>query len=45
MLRFGICAHRKGFRDTAISYLRRVVEAAPASPEAMEAQKYLVMLE
>jgi tetratricopeptide (TPR) repeat protein len=45
MLRFGICAHRKGFEDTAISYLRRVVEAAPASPEAMEAQKYLVMLE
>jgi tetratricopeptide (TPR) repeat protein len=45
MLRFGICAHRKGFRDTALSYLRRVVEAAPASPEAMEAQKYLVMLE
>lgn len=45
LLRFGICAHRKGFRDTAISYLRRVVEAAPASAEAMEAQKYLVMLE
>lgn len=45
LLRFGICAHRKGFRDTAITYLRRVVEAAPASAEAMEAQKYLVMLE
>jgi len=45
MLRFGICAHRKGFKDTAISYLRRVVEAAPGSPEAMEAEKYLVMLE
>lgn len=45
LLRFGICAHRKGFKDTAISYLRRVIEAAPASPEAMEAQKYLVMLE
>jgi tetratricopeptide (TPR) repeat protein len=45
MLRFGICAHRKGFKDTAISYLRRVVEASPDSPEAMEAQKYLVMLE
>ncbi len=45
LLRFGICAHRKGFRDTAVSYLRRVVEAAPSSAEAMEAQKYLVMLE
>lgn len=45
LLRFGICAHRKGFKDTAISYLRRVVEAAPASAEAMEAQKYLLMLE
>lgn len=45
LLRFGICAHRKGFRDTAITYLRRVVEAAPSGPEAMEAQKYLVMLE
>lgn len=45
LLRFGICAHRKGFRDTALTYLRRVVEAAPASAEAMEAQKYLVMLE
>ena len=45
LLRFGICAHRKGFRDTALTYLRRVVEAAPSSAEAMEAQKYLVMLE
>jgi superkiller protein 3 len=45
LLRFGICAHRKGFENTAISYLRRVVEAAPTSAEAMEAQKYLVMLE
>lgn len=45
LLRFGICAHRKGYRDTAISYLRRVVEAAPSSAESMEAQKYLLMLE
>ncbi len=45
MLRFGICAQRKGFTTTAISYLHRVIEAAPSSAEAMEAQKYLLLLE
>jgi tetratricopeptide (TPR) repeat protein len=45
MLRFGISAHRAGFVDTARNYLRRVVERAPDSPEALEARKFLVMWE
>ncbi len=43
LLRFGVVAHRAGFRDTAIQYLQRVVKLAPDSAEAMEARKFLVM--
>ena len=45
MLRFGISAQRAGFADTARNYLRRVIERAPNSPEALEARKFLVMWE
>lgn len=45
MLRFSITAQRAGFTDTARSYLKKVVEAAPSSPEAEEARKFLVMWE
>lgn len=44
-LRFGVCAQRAGRTDVAIAYLRRAIEKAPQSPEAMEARKYLVMWE
>lgn len=39
MLRFGICAHRAGFADTARKYLQQVVSLAPTSLEAAEARK------
>ncbi|HVS30020.1 MAG TPA: tetratricopeptide repeat protein [Thermoanaerobaculia bacterium] len=45
LLRFGICAHRAGRTDVAATYLRRVIEKAPRSPEATEARKFLVMWE
>lgn len=45
MLHFGISAQRSGFTDTARSYLQKVVAAAPDSPEAVEARKFLVMWE
>lgn len=44
-LRFGVSAHRAGFREAAITYLRRVELLAPGSREALEAQKYLMILE
>ena len=45
LLRFGISAHRAGYVDTARTYLRRVIDRAPDSPEALEARKFLVMWE
>jgi tetratricopeptide (TPR) repeat protein len=45
MLRFGISAQRSGFPDTGRKYLRQVIAAAPDSPEAAEARKFLVMWE
>jgi tetratricopeptide (TPR) repeat protein len=45
LLRFGVAAHRAGFADTAIRYLRRVIEIAPDSNEGVEARKFLVMWE
>jgi tetratricopeptide (TPR) repeat protein len=44
-LRFGVSAWRAGFRDTAITHLRRVESMAPGSREALEARKYLLILE
>ena len=44
-LRFGVSAWRAGFRDTAVDYLRRVESMAPGSREALEAQKYLLIVE
>lgn len=44
-LRFGVSAWRSGFRDTALTYLRQVESLAPGSREALEAQKYLLILE
>lgn len=45
LLRFGISAQRSGHADTARKYLKRVVELAPDSSEAVEARKFLVMWE
>jgi tetratricopeptide (TPR) repeat protein len=45
LLRFGMSAYRAGRTDVARSYLQRVVDAAPDSPEALEARKFLVMWE
>jgi tetratricopeptide (TPR) repeat protein len=45
MLRFGISAQRAGFIDVAKKYLHKVLAAAPESPEAEEARKFLVMWE
>lgn len=45
MVRFGVVAMRAGFFDTARATLQRVVRQAPGSREAIEASKYLVMLE
>jgi tetratricopeptide (TPR) repeat protein len=45
MLRLGVCANRAGRSDVAVKYLRKVVDAAPQSVEAVEARKYLVMWE
>jgi tetratricopeptide (TPR) repeat protein len=45
MLRFGLSAHKAGRVDVAKTYLERVIKASPRSPEAVEAQKYLVMWE
>lgn len=44
-LRFGMTARRAGRHDVARTYLEKVVKLAPESPEAIEAQKYLVMWE
>lgn len=43
MLRLGICAQRADRIDVATKYLKRVIEVAPDSPEAVEARKFLVM--
>jgi tetratricopeptide (TPR) repeat protein len=45
LLRFGVSAQRSGRPDIAKSYLQRVIALAPASAEAMEARKFLVMWE
>lgn len=45
LLRFGVVAHRAGRREAATTLLRRVVKIAPRTPEALEAEKYLVMWE
>ena len=45
MLRFGMSAHRAGRIDVARTYLQRVIDKAPESPEAIEARKFLVMWE
>jgi type IV pilus assembly protein PilF len=45
MLRFGISAQKSGRIDTAKTYLQRVLDSAPNSPEALEARKFLVMWE
>ena len=45
MLRFGMSAHRSGRHDVARSYLKRVIDTAPESAEAIEARKFLVMWE
>ena len=45
MVRFGVVALRAGFPDTARTWLRRAEQADPSSREAVEARKYLVMLE
>lgn len=45
MLRLGVAAHRAGRTDVAIPYLRKVIDKAPHSPEAVEARKFLVMWE
>jgi tetratricopeptide (TPR) repeat protein len=42
-LRLGVSAHRAGRTDVARTYLRRVIDKAPNSPEAVEARKFLVM--
>jgi tetratricopeptide (TPR) repeat protein len=45
LLRFGVVAHRAGFPDTARRNLRQAIQLAPNAPEAVEARKYLLMLE
>ena len=45
MLRMGVSAHRAGRSDVAIPWLRKVIEKAPRSTEAVEARKFLVMWE
>jgi tetratricopeptide (TPR) repeat protein len=44
-LRFGVMAQRAGRIDTARRYFAAVIRDAPASAEAQEARKYLVMWE
>ncbi len=44
-LRFGVSAWRAGFRESALTHLRQVESMSPGSREAMEAQKYLLILE
>jgi len=45
LLRFGVSAQKAGRPDVAKSYLQRVITLGPRTPEAVEAQKYLVMWE
>ena len=45
MLRFGVSAQKSGSVEVAKSYLQRVIDLAPDSPEAVEARKHLVMWE
>ena len=45
MLRFAVTAERAGFASTAQTYLKKVVDTAPSSPEAEEARKFLLMWE
>lgn len=44
-LRFGMAAHKAGRTAVAKRYLERVIAADAASPEAIEARKFLVMWE
>lgn len=43
MLRFGISAHRAGYRDLARRYLREVSARSPSGLEGLEARKFLIM--
>jgi tetratricopeptide (TPR) repeat protein len=43
VLRFGVVAQGAGYTDVAKKYLRRVVDLAPESTEAVEARKFLVL--
>jgi tetratricopeptide (TPR) repeat protein len=45
LLRFGISAQKAGRIDVAKTYFQRAIAAAPKSPEAIEARKFLVMWE
>ncbi len=45
LLRFGISAQRSGSIETAKTYLQRVIALAPASAEAIEARKWLILWE
>ena len=45
MLRLGVTAHRAGRDDVARPWLERVISASPNSPEAVEARKFLVLIE
>ena len=45
MLRLGVSAQRAGRSDVAIPWLRKVIDKAPRSAEAVEARKFLVMWE
>lgn len=45
LLRFGVSAQKAGRADVAKSYLQRVIDLDPRSPEAVEARKFLVMWE
>jgi len=45
LLRFGISAQKAGRIEVARNYFQRTIAAAPKSPEAIEARKFLVMWE
>jgi tetratricopeptide (TPR) repeat protein len=45
LLRFGISAQKAGRIEVAKTYFQRTIAAAPKSPEALEARKFLVMWE
>ena len=45
LLRFGVSAQKAGNADVAKSYLQKVIQLSPDSPEAVEARKFLVLWE